>query len=171
MPIVDFPGLQALLVRDGRLMALDVGSKTIGIATSDALRMLATPLTTPAERALARGRDRLLALQTDAGCALPAIGLGLCFCFWLSFPFPLGFLSSMARTSWLPFGKPRMTMMSGCPPLYPLRKPSFIWWLVVNAHQGPRWSLRQGRWCGCTQQHDSARRPPALPPSLEPQPK
>jgi putative Holliday junction resolvase len=46
MPAVDFPELKALLVRDGRLMALDVGSKTIGIATSDALRMLATPLTT-----------------------------------------------------------------------------------------------------------------------------
>jgi putative Holliday junction resolvase len=46
MPVVDFPGLKALLVRDGRLMALDVGSKTIGVATSDALRMLATPLTT-----------------------------------------------------------------------------------------------------------------------------
>ena len=28
------------------LMALDIGTKTIGIATSDALRMLATPLTT-----------------------------------------------------------------------------------------------------------------------------
>ncbi|TAJ36800.1 MAG: Holliday junction resolvase RuvX [Reyranella sp.] len=46
MPVVDFPELKALLVRDGRLMALDVGSKTIGVATSDALRMLATPLTT-----------------------------------------------------------------------------------------------------------------------------
>ncbi len=46
MAVVDFPGLKALLVRDGRLMALDVGSKTIGVATSDALRMLATPLTT-----------------------------------------------------------------------------------------------------------------------------
>jgi len=46
MPVVDFPELKALLVRDGRLMALDVGRKTIGVATSDVLRMLATPLTT-----------------------------------------------------------------------------------------------------------------------------
>ena len=44
MPIVDFPELKAALVRDGRLMALDVGTKTIGIATSDVLRTLATPL-------------------------------------------------------------------------------------------------------------------------------
>ena len=46
MAIVEFSDLKALLVRDGRLMALDVGTKTIGVATSDALRMLATPLTT-----------------------------------------------------------------------------------------------------------------------------
>jgi putative holliday junction resolvase len=46
MAIVDFPELKGLLVREGRLMALDVGSKTIGIATSDVTRLLATPLTT-----------------------------------------------------------------------------------------------------------------------------
>jgi putative Holliday junction resolvase len=45
MAIVDFDEL-ALVAPTGRLMALDVGTKTIGIATSDALRMLATPLTT-----------------------------------------------------------------------------------------------------------------------------
>jgi len=48
--IVEFAELNAL-VPDGRLMALDVGAKTIGVATSDALRMLATPLMT-----LKRGR-------------------------------------------------------------------------------------------------------------------
>jgi len=46
MPVIDLPELKALLMRDGRLMALDLGSKTIGIATSDVMRMLATPLTT-----------------------------------------------------------------------------------------------------------------------------
>src|SRR5262245_37790333 len=46
MAIVDFPELKALLVGDGRLMAFDVGTKTIGIATSDVRRTLATPLTT-----------------------------------------------------------------------------------------------------------------------------
>jgi putative Holliday junction resolvase len=49
MPTIDFPELKARLVpgdnpREGRLMALDVGTKTIGIATSDMLRTLATPL-------------------------------------------------------------------------------------------------------------------------------
>jgi len=42
---MDFTELKAL-VPAGRLMALDIGSKTIGIATTDALRMLATPVTT-----------------------------------------------------------------------------------------------------------------------------
>jgi len=44
MPVIEFSDMKTLLVRDGRLMALDVGTKTIGIATSDLLRMLATPL-------------------------------------------------------------------------------------------------------------------------------
>jgi len=53
MAIVDFPALKAMLVRDGRLMGLDVGSKTVGIATSDVLRTLATPLVTLKRRKLA----------------------------------------------------------------------------------------------------------------------
>jgi putative holliday junction resolvase len=44
--VLSLPELKELLVRDGRLMALDIGSKTIGIATSDVTRRLATPLTT-----------------------------------------------------------------------------------------------------------------------------
>ncbi len=45
MAIVEFADLTTLAPA-GRLMALDLGSKTIGVATSDALRMLATPLAT-----------------------------------------------------------------------------------------------------------------------------
>ena len=45
MAVVDFPELKTL-VPAGRLMALDVGVKTVGVAASDALRMLATPITT-----------------------------------------------------------------------------------------------------------------------------
>jgi len=43
MPVIEFSDMKTLLVREGRLMALDVGTKTIGIATSDLRRMLATP--------------------------------------------------------------------------------------------------------------------------------
>ena len=46
MAIVEIAALKAMLPREGRLMALDVGSKTVGIATSDVLRSLATPLVT-----------------------------------------------------------------------------------------------------------------------------
>ena len=77
MPIVDFPGLQALLVRDGRLMALDVGSKTIGIATSDALRMLATPLTTLRRARLAADLAALAELTRKHEIKALAIGLPL----------------------------------------------------------------------------------------------
>ena len=45
MSVVEFAELKTL-VPEGLLMALDVGSKTIGVAASDALRMLATPITT-----------------------------------------------------------------------------------------------------------------------------
>lgn len=77
MPIVDFTGLQALLVRDGRLMALDVGSKTIGIATSDALRMLATPLTTLRRARLAADLAALAELTRKHEIKALAIGLPL----------------------------------------------------------------------------------------------
>jgi putative Holliday junction resolvase len=43
--VLDFDAFR-LAVPMGRLMALDVGTKTVGLATCDALRMLATPLLT-----------------------------------------------------------------------------------------------------------------------------
>ena len=46
MAIVEIAALGAMLPREGRLMALDVGTRTIGVATSDVRRSLATPLTT-----------------------------------------------------------------------------------------------------------------------------
>jgi putative Holliday junction resolvase len=75
MAIVDFPELKALLVRDGRLMALDVGTKTIGIATSDVRRTLATPLTT-----LKRGKlavDLAVLAELAAKHEIKALAVGL----------------------------------------------------------------------------------------------
>ena len=77
MPVVDFPALRALLVRDGRLMALDVGSKTIGIATSDVLRMLATPLTTLKRGKLAVDLAALADLTKKYEAKALAVGLPL----------------------------------------------------------------------------------------------
>ena len=77
MPVIDFPALRALLVRDGRLMALDVGSKTIGIATSDVLRMLATPLTTLKRGKLAVDLAVLAELAKKYEVKALAVGLPL----------------------------------------------------------------------------------------------
>lgn len=77
MPVVDFPELKALLVRDGRLMALDVGSKTIGVATSDSLRMLATPMTTVKRTKLAADLAALDELARKHEIKALAVGLPL----------------------------------------------------------------------------------------------
>ena len=77
MAIVDFPELKALLVREGRLMALDVGSKTIGVATSDMTRMLATPLMTVKRTKLAVDLGILGELAKKHEARALAIGLPL----------------------------------------------------------------------------------------------
>ena len=77
MAIVDFPELKALLVREGRLMALDVGSKTIGVATSDMTRMLATPLMTVKRTKLAVDLGVLGELAKKHEARALAIGLPL----------------------------------------------------------------------------------------------
>ena len=77
MAIIDFPELTALLVDDGRLMALDLGTKTIGVATSDVRRTLATPLTTLKRRKLAADLGALGELAAKHEIKALAIGLPL----------------------------------------------------------------------------------------------
>src|ERR1044071_8322768 len=77
MAIVDFPELKTLLVDDGRLMALDLGTKTIGIATSDVRRTLATPLMTLKRSKLATDLGALGALAAKYQIKALAIGLPL----------------------------------------------------------------------------------------------
>ena len=76
MAIVDFPELKVLAPM-GRLMALDVGTKTIGVAASDALRMLATPLTTLRRGRLAADLATLGELARKHEIKALAIGLPL----------------------------------------------------------------------------------------------
>ena len=76
MAVVEFAQLKSLL-GNGRLMALDVGSKTIGIATSDALRMLATPLKTLKRGKLAADLAELDALVHKNGVTALIVGLPL----------------------------------------------------------------------------------------------
>jgi len=77
VPIVGFPELKALLGGGGRLMALDIGSKTIGVATSDALRMLATPLKTLKRGKLAADLAALAEIAQKHEIRALAIGLPL----------------------------------------------------------------------------------------------
>ena len=51
MPLLPLPELRAALPRDARLIGIDPGRRTIGLALSDVLLMLATPY-----RAIPRGK-------------------------------------------------------------------------------------------------------------------
>ena len=70
MSIVDIAGLRAALPERTRLLGLDLGEKTIGLALSDTLLTVATPMET-----LARGKfsadaeklDRIIAEQNAGG--------------------------------------------------------------------------------------------------------
>jgi len=77
MATVEFAALKAMLPREGRLMALDVGSKTVGVATSDVLRSLATPLVTLKRRKLAADLAALAALADRHAAQALVIGLPL----------------------------------------------------------------------------------------------
>ena len=77
MAIVELEELKTRLPREGRLMALDVGSKTIGVATSDVLRSLATPLVTLKRSKLAIDLAALAELAAKHGAKALVVGLPL----------------------------------------------------------------------------------------------
>ena len=77
MAIVEIAALRAMLPHEGRLMALDVGTKTIGVATSDVLRSLATPLTTLKRARLAADLAALAELARKHEAKALVIGLPL----------------------------------------------------------------------------------------------
>ncbi|HUR43729.1 MAG TPA: Holliday junction resolvase RuvX [Aestuariivirga sp.] len=58
-----------------RLMGLDLGTKTIGIATSDRTRQIATPIETVARTKFSADTDKLLALASRENIGLIVIGL------------------------------------------------------------------------------------------------
>lgn len=77
MPVLSLEELRTALPPSGRMMALDVGAKTIGIATSDVLRGLATPLTTIRRAKLAADLAQLDELSRKHEVKALAIGLPL----------------------------------------------------------------------------------------------
>ena len=79
MPLLPLPELRAALPRDARLIGIDPGRRTIGLALSDVLLMLAIPY-----RAIPRGKlaanaaeIRAIAAREGAGGLVVGLPLGL----------------------------------------------------------------------------------------------
>ena len=68
---------RAALPADGGLLGLDPGTKTIGVAVSDATRFIATPLETIAKKNFAADSARLLAIAGERRLTGIVIGLPL----------------------------------------------------------------------------------------------
>ena len=77
MAVVTLEELRAALPQMARLMALDVGTKTIGLATSDLLRSLATPLLTVKRGKLAADLAGLAELTRKHDIKALIVGLPL----------------------------------------------------------------------------------------------
>ncbi|HEX7007047.1 MAG TPA: Holliday junction resolvase RuvX [Alphaproteobacteria bacterium] len=75
MPIVDLEELRAALAPGTRLLGLDVGKKTIGLALSDATLTVATPIATIKRGKFAADAARLSALIAERGVGGLVIGL------------------------------------------------------------------------------------------------
>ena len=69
------PELAERLQRDERLFGLDVGTKTIGLALSDVMRQIATPLETIRRTKFTADVARLLELAKEHGVGGLVIGL------------------------------------------------------------------------------------------------
>ncbi|WP_159726996.1 Holliday junction resolvase RuvX [Methylosinus sp. Ce-a6] len=69
--------LAALLPRKGRLMGLDIGTKTIGLALSDVERRIATPLETIRRVKFTKDAERLGALVAQHEIGALIVGLPL----------------------------------------------------------------------------------------------
>jgi len=75
--IVEVRDAAAHLPSRGALLGLDIGTKTIGVATSDANRRLATGVETIARKTFTIDAKRLLALAAERRCAGFVLGLPL----------------------------------------------------------------------------------------------
>ncbi len=75
MPIIPATDLPPLLRAHKRLLGLDLGTKTIGVAASDGLGLAATPLETIRREKFTKDAARLLALAKDRDSAGFVLGL------------------------------------------------------------------------------------------------
>jgi len=75
MPVLPLVDAAALLPPRGALIGLDLGSKTIGVATSDPDRRLATAVETIARKTFSADAARVLALANERKAAGLVLGL------------------------------------------------------------------------------------------------
>ena len=75
MPVLALTEAAPLLPARGALIGLDLGSKTIGVATSDPDRRLATAVETIARKTFTADAARILALTTERKAAGFVLGL------------------------------------------------------------------------------------------------
>ncbi|KAA2235302.1 Holliday junction resolvase RuvX [Salinarimonas soli] len=73
----DLPSLAPSLGRHARLMGVDLGTKTIGLAISDLERRIATPLETIRRTKFTADANRMRALAEEHGVAALVFGLPL----------------------------------------------------------------------------------------------
>ncbi|WP_159993972.1 Holliday junction resolvase RuvX [Roseomonas sp. 18066] len=77
MPIINLSELRAALSPGQRLIGLDPGKKTVGVALSDVLLMLASPYRGLARAKLAANAAEIAAIATREGAAGLVVGLPL----------------------------------------------------------------------------------------------
>ena len=77
MPLLPLPELRAALPRDARLIGIDPGRRTIGLALSDVLLMLATPYRAIPRGKLAANAAEIRAIATREGAGGLVVGLPL----------------------------------------------------------------------------------------------
>jgi putative holliday junction resolvase len=77
MAIVDLAALPDLLARHARLMGLDLGAKTIGLALSDVERTIASPLETIQRVKFTKDVQAMLGLAAKHGVGGLVLGLPL----------------------------------------------------------------------------------------------
>ena len=77
MSVVDLDGLKSALTQGQRLLGLDLGEKTIGLALSDTLLTVATPMETWKRGKFTADAERLDALIAEQGVGGLVIGLPL----------------------------------------------------------------------------------------------
>jgi putative Holliday junction resolvase len=75
MPVLSLTEAAPQLPARGALIGLDLGTKTIGVATSDPDRRLATPVTTIARKTFSADAERVLALSAERAAVGFVLGL------------------------------------------------------------------------------------------------